>query len=209
MKKFHDVTICLDLDMTLVYVTFHADKINNLEKDPVYEKYKNKFCIQTLVDPVDKSKKGYGKSEKFLLFYRPYVKEFIKYLFDNFGEVHIWSAAHFRYVRALEYLIFPEDRTAKKVLSKQHCEIGENYVLKDLSTQGYDLSKTIIIDDRDDTFSNNPDNAIHIPEFKPNGSPESLENQDDCLLKIMEFFDRIDYSNVEDIRTINKRIFFE
>jgi len=98
--------ICLDLDSTLIHAIFELDEIKDLEEDPNFNKISNRVHIVNLIDSNDKHQKGVGKHEKVAIVKRPYVDEFIKYITKNF-EVSIWSAGQFRYVRAIEYLLFP------------------------------------------------------------------------------------------------------
>lgn len=204
----------LDLDSTLIYSMFSdIEKIEAILLDPACSSLKDRIKHCILVDSQDKSPKGMGDLEEFMLVLRPHVREFVKYISEHVDVIHIWSAGHFRYVRAVEAILFPPGGHAsinypQRVFTREHCEIGKDYVLKDLSLVCDDLSRVLIIDDRIDTFANNPQNAIHIPIYEPRPRKDELMKDDTCLLKIIDWFEKSGVLTCPDVRQIPKdRIF--
>lgn len=208
-----ELVLYLDLDSTLIYSCFdEMDKIEAILKMKGTEKLRDRIYHCTLVDSGDSNTKGVGCLEDFYLILRPHVREFIDYISQNIGKIHIWSAGQFRYVRSIESILFPpeSERLLNKpsdVLSRRHCEITEEYVLKDLSIHSEDLSKCIIIDDREDTFVKNPRNAIHIPAYSPDITKEALLEDDDSLLRIIQWFETSGVLTARDVRRIPKNLF--
>jgi TFIIF-interacting CTD phosphatase-like protein len=208
-----DLILYLDLDSTLIHSCFNdSDAIEEILNMQGTEKLKDRIYHCVLVDSSDSNIKGVGQLEEFYLILRPHVREFIEYISQNIGTIHIWSAGQFRYVRCIESILFPPNCTELinkpcNVLSNKHCEITENYVLKDLSIHTDDLSKCLIIDDREDTFSKNPKNAIHIPAYNPEPTKTSIMEDDDSLLKIINWFERSGVLTARDVRRIPKNIF--
>ena len=125
---------------------------------------------------------------------RPNIKEFIKFILEYFDHISIWSAGTKRYVRAIESIIFsPDDKVYKEkcsqVLSRKDCnKITKTSVLKDISTKGFDLKNTLIIDDNHTTLVNNPDNGILIPAYEPELNKNHIFYEDKCLLELIEWF---------------------
>jgi TFIIF-interacting CTD phosphatase-like protein len=206
----NDLVLYLDLDSTLIHSCFDdVEKIDKILKMKGTDKLRDRIYSCTLVDPGDCNIKGVGQLENFYLILRPHVREFIEYISKNIGTIHIWSAGQFRYVRSIESILFPPDCETLcgrpcNVLSRKHCEITEEYVLKDLSIHVEDLSKCIIIDDREDTFSRNPHNAIHIPAYCPDISRAGLMADDDSLLRIKHWFETSGVLTARDVRKIPK-----
>jgi len=129
--------------------------------------------------------------------FRPYLKEFFIFLFENFTTVNIWSAGGKEYVDEIvehfkkmigensfgfvycgqkcDFVLKPIERG---VYSSEYCD--EQVKIKDLNVVFLEYNKlnkfnTMIIDDKKITFHRNYGNAIHMREF--NG------NEDDVYLK--------------------------
>lgn len=198
-----DVDIVLDLDQTLLFSVFEKNNIQIIEQNMNIPGMKDRIMIKTLIDGPNDIPRGSGNIEKFAIIKRPHLKEFIDYIIQNFRHVYIWSAGHFRYVSAIDDVIFPKN-SIKQRLSRGDTYIDERVVLKDLNVKGFNLSKTIMIDDRDDTFAMNVSNAIHIPVYEPNCTPEEILKDDQTLLRIIDWFKNSGVLNCVDVRQIHK-----
>lgn len=199
-----DIHLVLDLDSTLIFSIFMKEQIQRINKENIANKLKNKIYPLTLIDGGDRTLKGSGILEKFILVLRPHLKEFIEYISSKIGHIHIWSAGQYRYVRAIDNIIFPND-LIDRILTSKACSYYEHgKIIKKLKEENFDLSKTIIIDDRDDTFEENIKNAIHIPRYEPDSTIEALEKDDDALLKIINWFKNSGVINCDDVRNIEK-----
>ncbi len=80
-------------------------------------------------------------------------------------ELVLYTAASLDYAN---YFIEQIDRTKaiKHLLTREHCEMKDNYAIKDLRLIGRDLQTTIIVDNIQQNFDETtPDNGIHIEDF--------------------------------------------
>lgn len=206
-----DKHICYDLDSTLVCSFFEPKQIDSIIEDPRFEDFSDRIKVVHLVDSDDKNPRGVGLVERFLVVLRPHVREFLNYADKAFGSNSIWSAGQFKYVRGVEYLLFPphlEHLTnfPQRVLTRDQCEFDENFtfILKPLASKNFDLKKTLIVDDRDDTFSKNHKNGIHIPVYLPEPNLDSIGKDDPTLLELIDWFKNSGVLESDDVRTIDK-----
>jgi TFIIF-interacting CTD phosphatase-like protein len=212
-----DKTLVLDLDSTLILSVFGKKEVSYL-KDIVsnHHNLTDRIFFRTLLYGPEAILQGMECADEFAVISRPHLRIFIEYIRNNFEHVHIWSAGKFRYVRAIENIIFPID-TIGIQLSFDDCVFGERgFTLKELAVKGFDLTKTIVIDDRDDTFSENQNNALHVSRFDmPNSNvtknislDENLVSEickdDQTLLRIIDWFKNSGVLTCSDVRTIPK-----
>lgn len=147
--------------------------------------------------------KGVGKS----LFYtkkRPFLEDFLNYAFKNF-HIGIWTAAGKDYAKNIIKGIGINEKDLVFLYTQENCTIKMNldysnyYGVKDLKKikkYGYDLKRTLIVDDVKETASNNYGNLILISNFT--GDIDDVE-----LLKLINYLEKIkDESNY---RRIEKR----
>ncbi len=209
MDKLH---VVLDLDATLVNsLSYDQTTINVLKKNPEYSYLRNRVKFIDVVDILDDNEKGKGVVSSFVVVLRPHVREFLDFLLNNVGRISIYSAGHKRYVRAIEAAIFDTNselykKKVHRVLTRTNCVITETTVLKDLEKQGFDLSRTVIIDDNPTSFVKNRNNAIHISEYKPDLVRTQIEQDDNALLVVMNWF-RDNFKVFTDVRTVQKPVF--
>ena len=100
----------------------------------------------------------------------------------------------------------------KTVFTRENCQLTSNQtgnltVAKNLLNEGYDLSKTIIIDDREDVVSCNERNSILIPPYNPKFTIGGILQDDDSLLRIIEWMKINNFDSVRDVRDLNYNIF--
>lgn len=209
MDKLH---VVLDLDATLVNsLGYDQTTINILKKNPEYSYLTNRVKFVDVVDVLDDNEKGKGIVTSFVVVLRPHVREFLNFLLHNVGKISIYSAGHKRYVRAIEAALFDTSselykKKVHRVLTRANCAITETSILKDLEREGFDLSRTIIIDDNPTSFVRNRNNAIHISEYKPDLSKNKIEEDDTALVIIMNWL-RDNFKTFHDVRNVQKPIF--
>jgi len=129
----------------------------------------------TLIDNIPPKIKGFPENPdnyKTIPIARPGLKEVLNYAFANYKHVSIWTAGTdvwFKQVYdALFKPILPPGKDFHFVKARSR---GETYIpLKPLKTiyakyPDYLPSNTVIVDDNDQTFLENPENAEHIPSF--------------------------------------------
>ena len=80
-------------------------------------------------------------------------------------------------------------------LNRDNCIIYENNLVKDISFIGRDISKIIVIDDDENCFKLNKENAIKIPTFNNN-----KEKNDNALAELKKILILIYKDNYDDIR---------
>lgn len=222
MKKKIDIALGFDLDATLIS-TFEGEneddnpiemlKSMKLYSDPKNMKYRNQIYTMSLTDIV--SETGKGDVLNMWGIYRPHSRELISWCQDNFTTVFVWSAGRYQYVHSLVELLF-ENEKPEVVLTYDDCQFEKNYpkykpLEKIYSSCNCNEKNTLIIDDNENTFQYNVDNAVHIPDFSPSHNLEGLKNQDDvCLFQLKEWLDSDSVRKCKDVRELDKsKIFME
>lgn len=216
MTMDRQIHLVLDIDETLIHTVFieTRDKFNFIKTSPDYEELRQHLIFLEVVDIDNDSPKGIGNITYMILMIRPHLQEFLDFVVNYFDEISIWSAAHFRYVRAIEGALFKNTNLTyhnklKKVLTRCDCVMGEGTILKDLKEKGFLLKDTLIIDDNDTTFVNNRLNAVHIPKYCPKSIKISDINNDDCLLKVIRWIQECGLKTCPDITLIDKNEIFK
>jgi TFIIF-interacting CTD phosphatase-like protein len=210
--------IVLDLDETLVHTMDNYEsliKLNILCDPSCYDIKKRTILLRT-VDCV--YKKGTGVIENMWSVKRPYLDVFLKFCFEYFDYVIVWSAGVRRYVRAIVENIFKDIGTPHIVYSREKCDSNENVSnykpLNKLMEENRDylknmsLENTFVIDDRSSTFIKNVENGILIPEYCPEANTDEIRKQDTALLELMKWFLKDEVKNCNDVRTLNKSSIF-
>jgi hypothetical protein len=160
---------------------------------------------------------NYGKGERSEMWgiFRPGAKELIRFALENCSEVHIWSAGKPRYVYALVEILTEgcEDLpSVKSIRTSEDCDMYSNgdihkplQKLIDEGSTDCPLSRTLVIDDRHDTFSKNPENGIKIPAFEPPPTIEGiLGTQDNALYRIRDWLEAKVIGRSVDVRKLQK-----
>lgn len=181
-KKYN---IILDLDNTLISAEpteeFPFDKPGIKEKSL-------KFRI-------------FNMDNLYIVFERPYLQEFLDYLFSNFN-VSIWTYSSRLYMTfILENIILRSDKPERRidfVFFHYHCEISNKkkrgcpkdltLLEKNFKIENYNLSNTFIIDDLKEVADRNMENCIHIKEFNILDEESDKDNE---LLKVKEILERL------------------
>jgi TFIIF-interacting CTD phosphatase-like protein len=212
----NDSHIGLDLDDTLIHSIFIDDATAKLiETDSKYDYLKGRTKLIKIVDIKDDDIIGNGIISTILVVLRPGVKEFMTFLLSYYDYIFIWTAGSKRYGRAIEsILINPSNDAYKKgkikILTRADCnEITSKTILKDLASKGFDLKRTLIIDDNKTTYVNNPDNAIKISGYDPTMSEAHINHPDEALSEIKSWILENDVKNCKDVRLLNKNTIFK
>lgn len=211
--------IVLDIDATLVHTHGELDHFKMLKVyDPQTQmKLRKKVYSMVLIDV--SSIPGEGEVTELSGIYRPYLKEFLEFCFQYFDNVVIWSAGKKKYVEKMCEFMFPLKHQPLKIFNYDDCDIDENdFIAKPLeklykhkTCKGKLNSKnTLVIDDRDDTFSLNKRNGILIPEFESDMSIEDIHNHSDKnLLKLIAWLSTKEVSESTDVKKLNKSNIFK
>ena len=174
------INIVLDLDNTLVSsISFkELKKIKNMDKRRL--KYKD-------------------MDEYYRIYYRPFLKEFLEYVFKNF-DVTIWTAASRDYASfILDNIILNENdkkhkkgkKKLKMFLFDQNCD--QSQILYDQDSPkdlrylynfpGYHQCNTIIVDDLLEVYNANKNKTIRAPYFD---AKKEISENDTFLLDIID-----------------------
>lgn len=221
-NKKLDKIIILDLDETLVHInSTNREGLSKLEiyKNPKYYDLRQRIVRIFTYDITD-SNNVTGKGEKSSLWgvIRPYLYEFLEYIFNNFSMVIVWSAGVKKYVDEIVRFIFRDFRMPDIVMSREDCVNKKGTYEKPIMTipekfpefkNIITLNNTIIVDDRLDNFNSNPNNGILIPPYDPETTIEGLSSmKDDNLNKLMKWFETKEFKNSSDVRKLNKKNIF-
>jgi len=166
------INVVLDLDATLISALSRKE-LNKKKQAKKMEKFKYSDM------------EGY-----YTVFERPYLQEFLDYLFTNFN-VSIWTAASKDYALfIIDKIIAPKETNRKIdfIFFSYHCNWSKKIKngTKDLTMfwdihkmNGYTPSNTVILDDYDEVRDTQPGNCIEaVPfDFLDKGS------EDDTFLK--------------------------
>jgi RNA polymerase II subunit A small phosphatase-like protein len=176
--------LILDIDETLI----HAESFPKEFEDKIKFDFKFKENEKSL----------------YYVIKRPYLNEFLNYVFENF-EVAIWTAAGYEYAEEILKGIGIDKKNLTFFYTQENCTIKLDYEssqyygvknLNKLKKKGYDLDKILIVDDISKTAINNYGNLIKIKQFK--------DDSDDIeLLKLISYLEKI--KNEPNYRSIEKR----
>lgn len=174
IKKLN-FNIVLDLDNTIIS-SFSKEEYNKLKID-----HKNKF------KPV--------LSGMYYTMERPYLNEFLDYLFSHF-HVSVWTAASKSYAKQIidTFIIRgKKNRKLRSFLHYDHCQESMDNInpktMKDLKylflvkNKMFNQNNTVIIDDLKEVLNNNKKNSIDSEYF--DGSKKNAPN-DTFLLQLMK-----------------------
>jgi TFIIF-interacting CTD phosphatase-like protein len=219
-----DLTLVLDLDETCLHtLTVNEDEgaalktIEDLGIDKIdeYEDLGNRLIKVGLDDPV--SAKGTGIRHGCISIARPHLYPFLIFAFSYFKYVVVWSAGVDTYVRKLARMITRYTPNFDLVLTRDDCIFENGEYVKPLSKMikehhefGFDITKILIVDDRDSTYVHNPRNGVMIPIYKPSVTISSMRADDDNLIRFKLWIVSSNLSSYPDVRDIDKyRIFLK
>lgn len=161
--------LILDLDETLIHSTTEYQLLNDFD-----------FKIE------------FENDTTFFVRKRPNLDVFLKYVFNNF-KVAIWTASTEKYAKSILEKCNVNVSNLEFLWTREKCIIVDNNVLKNLSDTNFDLKDILIVDDIEETATNNPENLILIKPY--------FYGKDNELLKLIEYLERIknepDYRNRE------------
>jgi TFIIF-interacting CTD phosphatase-like protein len=186
---FDSKTIVLDLDQSIIHSRELSDD----------DAYKN----------INKFDKYHTMSSDYLVIERPGLQKFLDYIFDNFDNIIVWTAASKEYAEFIidKCIIKPKSRPLHWYFFSYHCDISEDKygstkdlkLLTDyLKVDNCNYDNIFIIDDYDNVAEGNPDRCIIAPEFD---SEHKNAAEDNFLERLIQCFEL----NM-DIPSINQKI---
>lgn len=135
---------------------------------------------------------------------RPHLKAFLASCALR-ADLAFWSSASDPYVEMVVRAILPPGLTPAFAWGRSRCtrrhdfESFEDFFIKDLKKvrrRGFDLARTLIVDDTPSKVARNYGNAVYVPPFL--GDPS-----DDILPTLARYLDGL--LETADVRTIEKR----
>ena len=141
---------------------------------------------------------------------RPDMSVFLNFCSKYFLKVFVWSAGMEDYVESVVSELFPLGMPIQALWSRKDCVKDKTTMIKPLKklaeAERLDLATIFVLDDFEQTYKNNPDNAIPIPEFAP--LPEAIikasNTRDASLSKVMTFLTKESTLSCSDVRKLKK-----
>jgi hypothetical protein len=209
-----DQVIILDIDETLVH-TFQDITSFKILKPMTTNSFfaiRHRIYNMTLIDVGEPI--GSGDVWEMWGIEREGLIKFLKYCFQRFTYVIIWSAGQKKYVQRLSERLFRWSDDPHLILSWDDCRKSENMYDKPITylknimpaiSGKITLQNTFIIDDRQDNFNRaNKNNGIPIPPYNPDPTLSTMTASDDVLEKLIIWFDRPEVRKCKDIRKLPK-----
>lgn len=150
-------------------------------------------------------------------YFRPHLREFLRYAFDNFASVGVWTAGTPDYAESIVSEVFDAQGLPRPafVMNSRDCVArmenvgGQRYAklkykpLNKVWRRGplHRASNTLILDDRTDTAWENAENLMLIPSFSVR-SP--LAPRDPFLRRFVQFSKQHNLPSVPDVRRVDK-----
>ncbi|KAJ3424734.1 scp1-like small phosphatase 4-related [Anaeramoeba flamelloides] len=174
LDKEGKITLCLDLDQTLISSSFTENK--NYD-----------FSVE-LSDQ--------GKNWKVFVTKRPYLDEFLQECSQMF-EVVVFTASLSYYANSILDYLDPENELISHRLFRESCSNFKDGYLKDLSILGREMDRVAIVDDTPFAYSRNERNAIPAKRFfVQDNNPKFVNWRNDReLLKILQILKKIQHAN--------------
>jgi hypothetical protein len=203
-------TIVLDLDSTLLHTCDDMGIWDSLEiyTNPKNAKLRSRVYFFELIDVTEKP----GSGIKTVLWgvLRPHVYTFLRFCFDYFENVIVWSAGQKKYVHAICDFLFQEfEKQPLIIFTYEDCEIGSNYIHKPLikfvnGEHKVPIHTLVALDDNITTFSKNKENGLLIPPYEPEFTFNGIMEDERSLLNVMYWLTSSDVMNSPDIRKPSK-----
>ena len=169
VPRITKINLVLDFDETLVHLT---------------SKPLQKSKIKPLII--------YDYSDRFYVYIRPGLKEFLNSVKDDYT-LFIWTASTKRFLNIVLDSIGIDRSLFKYIFTRKHCDDMGNYYTKDLTRYftEYELSQTVLVDNSFYNFIPQPSNGYHIKTF--------LGSHNDKAFKLLQLNLKL-LKNREDIR---------
>ena len=148
--------------------------------------------------------KYHFKTEKYHVYKRPHVTEFLEFCKDHF-KVAVWTSSGEEYASDVVCNVFGNEYPLEFLWSRRKCtpsfdhkEFKQEYIknLRKVKNKGYPLERVIMVDDTPFKLSKNYGNLVRVEEFL--GDPKDIE-----LKALVNYL--LILKEVENVRCIEKR----
>ena len=213
-KSLTDYNLVLDIDECMVHTSTDMKKFRDLGiyRDPnllALRKRTYRLTIDDIETP------GNPNTNEIWGVTRPHLYTTLSYSFKYFKHIYVWSSGQKRYVNTMVNHLFRDLPKPDGILDNDDCDVynGDKFY-KPLSHlyekyphHGLRPETTIHIDDIKANMRANKGNGILIPGYAPNPRIDNLKQNDDALLRFLEWLKSDEVLDCEDIRLIEKPVF--
>jgi TFIIF-interacting CTD phosphatase-like protein len=176
------------------YIIYIIYKINNMHIKNIILDIDETLIHCKLIEPKEYNHSFVIDKIKYYIIYRPYLEEFINFIFNNFDTINIWTAATQDYAHKIILKILNTKLKNKALItSKLKCFYTRKHVSNDGTKElakifnnkcsiklNIQPHNTVMIDDKSHVFNKNTGNGLIIPAFMGN-------KKDTNLLKLIHF----------------------
>lgn len=179
VKSPNKKCLLLDLDETLI---FAHNEYSDTEYDEAIDLYI-----------------GDGRTHRILVYYRPYLQEFLEHVSKHW-EIGVFTSSSSIYANSIIQRIDPENKFFNFRLYKQSCyRDNNNHLIKDLTIMANrDIRQTLIVDNSIDSVLMDLENCVPCVPFYG-------DKKDDELVRLARFLDQL--VPVKDVRDFNRGYF--
>lgn len=186
IQEHHSITdyiAVFDLDESFLH-TFNGD-VSSVEKLKLndYPDIKKRLYVKSiLIRDTEKTQSLY----QFWGVLRPGVSDFIPFANMYFRAIIVWTAGIYPYAREMIKELFKGYQGPFFYFSRRNCNIIDGNYTKPLyliekKFPEFKVNKMMIIDDRDISFVECPNNGILIPPYEPNANANAIRVNDIAL----------------------------
>lgn len=179
------------------------------------ENLEHRHRIMTMCTPSCDDPMGYD----FAAIKRPGLDKFLRFAKAYFDRIIVWTAGDYEYGHAMVKEIFRDHSKPDLILTRDNVVYSDPQnmrsgykplrIINSLCPGMIDPSWTLFLDDTVSNFQEDPDNGLHIPQYRPDEA-DPFASDDRCLSHLMEWLDRSEVRESRDVRLLDKsKIFTE
>lgn len=167
------LTLCVDLDETLVHCTVAESASSTSFMEPngaeavraaaAHDQLHRKHRSRLQTAPDHEIELPYLE-EPVLLHKRPQLDDFLEEA-AKMCEIVLFTSAAELYATECVELLDPERRLFSAVLTREHCTLTDQLYIKDLSLLGRPLERVVCVDDHMGACMLQPNNAVPVRPF--------------------------------------------
>eukprot|EP01138_Halocafeteria_seosinensis_P012589 gb/GECG01012863.1/.p1 GENE.gb/GECG01012863.1/~~gb/GECG01012863.1/.p1 ORF type:complete len:165 (+),score=14.95 gb/GECG01012863.1/:1-495(+) len=134
---------------------------------------------------------------------RPYCDQFLKAMSQTFDLV-VFTASCAAYALQVVSWLDPNGEYIKRTLHRSSCVMDRGTFVKDLARAGFDVKSTVIVDNRYNSFSLQPENGIKCKSFYGDPNDNELLTLLNCLsgINTQSHDIRLELSNIRNEASI-------
>jgi TFIIF-interacting CTD phosphatase-like protein len=158
-----------------------------------------------------------NKEHTYWTVFRPDAHKALKFSFEHFANVIVWSAGVDSYVEQIVKFLFRDLPEPDAWYGRSFCDpvkepngdiLYTKPLVKLAQKLGVSVRTMTIVEDRAAVINTNPDNGILIPAYSPSFNVNGIRTHDDSLDKLIRWYSRIEYVRSPDVTILPKRHIF-